>query len=205
MRAIIAVHPVPKDIKKIISLKEDDYMIAVDQAVLSLYKQRVHIDLAIGDFDSLSHHGILTTLNVLKLDPIKDVTDSYQALIEAQKLNPDAFIMAGGIGGDRIEHFMAHLLLFDQFPKLKIINDKSEIFMLEKQDYYIDFKGYVSIFAYDDAVITLKGFKYPLKAYELKRFDPLGISNELKTDKASIHVEKGRILVVLSKLDRQKK
>jgi thiamine pyrophosphokinase len=202
MRVLIVVHPVPKDIKKIISYKDDDYIIAVDQAVLSLYKQRIPIDLAIGDFDSLNNHGILNTLNVLKLDPIKDVTDSYQALIEAKKLNPDEYIMLGGIGGNRVEHFMAHILLFNQFPKLKIINDNSEIFMLENQDYIVDFKGYVSIFAYDNALITLKGFKYPLEAYELKRYDPLGISNEMISNQATIKVEKGRVLVVLSKRDR---
>jgi thiamine pyrophosphokinase len=202
MRVLVVVHPVPKDIKKIISYKDDDYIIAVDQAVLSLYKQRIPIDLAIGDFDSLNNHGILNTLNVLKLDPIKDVTDSYQALIEAKKLNPDEYIMLGGIGGNRVEHFMAHILLFNQFPKLKIINDNSEIFMLENQDYIVDFKGYVSIFAYDNALITLKGFKYPLEAYELKRYDPLGISNEMISNQATIKVEKGRVLVVLSKRDR---
>jgi thiamine pyrophosphokinase len=202
MRVLIAVHPVPKDIKKIISFKDDDYMIAVDQGVISLYKQRIHIDLAIGDFDSLTNQGILRTLNVLKLDPIKDVTDSYQALIEAQNLNPDEYIMLGGIGGNRVEHFMAHILLFNQFPKLKIINDKSEIFMLENQDYKLDFKGYVSIFAYDNALITLKGFKYPLEAYELKRYDPLGISNEMISNQATIQVENGRVLVILSKRDR---
>jgi thiamine pyrophosphokinase len=202
MRTLIVVHPVPKNIKNIISFKDDDYVIAVDQAVLSLYKQRISIDLAIGDFDSLTNQGILRTLNVLKLNPIKDVTDSYQALVEAQKLNPDEYIMIGGIGGNRVEHFMAHILLFDQFPKLKIINDKSEIFMLENQDFILDFKGYVSIFAYDYALITLKGFKYPLEAYELKRYDPLGISNEMISNKASIKVENGRVIVVLSKMDR---
>ncbi|BCR36412.1 thiamine diphosphokinase [Mariniplasma anaerobium] len=202
MRVLIVVHPVPKDIKKIISLKDDDYIIAVDQAVLSLYKQRIPINLAIGDFDSLNHHGILNTLNVLKLDPIKDVTDSYQALIEAQKLNPDEYIMVGGIGGNRVEHFMAHILLFNKFPKLKIINDKSEIFMLENQDYIVDFKGYVSIFAYDNALITLKGFKYPLETYELKRYDPLGISNEIINDSGHICVKEGKVLVVLSSRDR---
>lgn len=202
MRVLVVVHPVPKDIKKIISYKDDDYIIAVDQAVLSLYKQRIPIDLAIGDFDSLNNHGILNTLNVLKLDPIKDVTDSYQALIEAKKLNPDEYIMLGGIGGNRVEHFMAHILLFNHFPKLKIINDNSEIFMLENQDYIVDFKGYVSIFAYDNALITLKGFKYPLEAYELKRYDPLGISNEMISSQATIKVKNGRVLVVLSKRDR---
>lgn len=202
MRVLIIVHPVPKDIKKVISLKDDDYIIAVDQAVLSLYKQRINIDLAVGDFDSITNHGILRNLNVLKLEAIKDITDTNQALVEAMKLEPESYIMVGGIGGDRIEHFMAHLLHFEHFPKLKIINENSEIFMLENQDYKTNYQGYVSIFAYNQAIISLEGFKYPLKDYELKQFDPLGISNEVLNDEAIIEVKQGRVLVVLSKMDR---
>lgn len=202
MRVLVVVHPVPKDIKKIISLNEDDYIIAVDHAVLSLYKQRIAIDLAVGDFDSLTNQGVLRNLNVIKLNPIKDVTDTFQALIEAEKLNPDQMIMIGGIGGKRIEHFMAHILLFDRFNKLRIVNENSEIFMIENKDINIDYKGYISLFAYNQAIITLKGFKYPLDSYTLTAYNPLGISNEVVEDQASICVKDGRVIIVLSKVDR---
>lgn len=202
MRVLVVTHPTPKDIRKIITLRDDDYLIAVDQTVLSLYKQRMKIDLAVGDFDSLTNQGILTNLNVLRLKPEKDVTDTYQALVEAMKLNPDELILIGGIGGSRIEHFMVHLLHFNEFPQLRIINDESEIFMLEKTSLELKYQGYISIFAYDQAMITLEGFKYELKDYQLSRFDPLGISNEMVKEKAQIHVKDGRVLVVLSKKDR---
>ena len=201
MRAILIVHPVPKDIKKVIPLRADDYIIAVDQAVLSLYKQRIKIDLAVGDFDSLTNKGVLRALNVLKLDPIKDVTDTHQALIEAIKLNPESYMIVGGIGGQRIEHFMAHLLHFEHFPKLRIINDDSEIYMLDEENQVIEHKGYISIFAYDQARVSLEGFKYSLTDYQLNRFDPLGISNELVGEKGVIKVSEGRVLVVCSHRD----
>jgi len=202
MRVLIVAHPVPKDIKKIVTLNRDDYVIAVDQAVLDLYKQRIKIDLAIGDFDSLKNDGILTQLNVIRLKPEKDVTDTYQALVEADKLNPDELLMIGGIGGDRIEHFVVHLMHFDEFKKLRIINDHSNIFMIEEGIKEISFEGYISVFAYPYAKISLEGFKYPLKEYELTQFDPLGISNEVIKEKAQIHVHQGRVLVILSQKDR---
>lgn len=202
MRTIVICHPTPKDIKKIFSLNDDDYIIAVDQAVIDLYKQRIKIDLAVGDFDSLKNHGVLTNLNVIKLKPEKDVTDTYQALLEAKKMDPSELVLIGGIGGDRIEHFMVHLMHFDAFPDLRIIDDHSEIFMLTKGVHPISFDGYVSVFAYPDAVVTLEGFKYPLKAYKLTAYDPLGISNEIIDDKASINVLEGRVIVVLSVKDR---
>ncbi len=202
MRAIIVCHPTPKDIKKIASLKDDDYIIAVDQAVTDLYKQRIKIDLAIGDFDSLKNHGVLTNLNVIKLMPEKDVTDTYQALLEAKKLDVSELILVGGIGGDRIEHFMVHLMHFNEFRNLKIMDDHSEIYLLGETVKEVSFDGYVSIFAYPEAMVTLEGFKYPLNEYLLKAYDPLGISNEIVKEKAQIHVLKGRVLVVLSKTDR---
>lgn len=202
MRALIVAHPVPKDIKKIITLKDDDYVIAVDQAVLDLYKQRIKIDLAVGDFDSLKNEGILTQLHVIRLKPEKDVTDTYQALVEARQLNPKEILMIGGIGGDRIEHFVVHLMHFNEFKNLKILNDNSEIFMIEEDIKEISFDGYISMFAYPEATITLEGFKYPLNNYELTQFDPLGISNEMVKEKAQIQVHQGRVLIMLSKKDR---
>jgi len=202
MRALIVCHPTPKDIKNLIKIKDDDYIIAVDQAVSDLYKQRIKIDLAIGDFDSLKNEGVLTNLNVIRLSPEKDVTDTYQALLEAKKMGVGAYVIVGGIGGSRIEHFMVHLMHFDVFENLKMINDHSEIFMIEKSIFEIDFDGYISVFAYPKATVTLEGFKYPLNAYQLEAYNPIGISNERVKEKAHIHVLDGRVLVVLSKKDR---
>ncbi|MCR3906690.1 MAG: thiamine diphosphokinase [Tenericutes bacterium] len=199
MRAIIVTHPTPKDIKKIFPLKDNDYIIAVDQAVLSLYKQRIKIDLAVGDFDSLQNHGILTNLNVVRLNPVKDVTDTHQALVEASKLNADELYLIGGIGGERIEHFMVHTMFFNEFPEMIIKDDHSTIYLLDKGVHEISNNNhYVSIFAYPKAKITLTGFKYDLTEYFLTTYDPLCISNELSEHKGFVDVVEGKVLVVIS-------
>ncbi|MFA6801052.1 MAG: thiamine diphosphokinase [Acholeplasmataceae bacterium] len=200
MRAIVVTRPVPKDIRLFFEFKEDDYIIAVDQAVSSLYKQRVKIDLAVGDFDSLINKGMLTQLKTVKLNAEKDVTDTFQALIEAEKINPDAIYLIGGFGGQRIEHFIANLTLFDRFPKLVMMDDYTQIYLKDQGSYVIDFPEFVSFFGYPEAVITLDGFKYPLNNYKLTAFDPIGISNEV-IDNAKLIVEKGRVIVVLSHKD----
>lgn len=200
MRVIVVTYPVPKDIKQIFELKEDDYIIAVDQAVLALYKQRIKIDLAIGDFDSLKNKGILKTLHTIELSPIKDVTDTYQAIVEAYRLDVDSVYLIGGFGGSRIEHFMGHLTLFDAFPNLVMIGDYTMISCVDKGEYPLDSDGYISFYAYPEAVITLKNFKYELNRYALKLFDNLAISNETKKD-AILNVHEGRILIVTSKKD----
>jgi thiamine pyrophosphokinase len=199
MRTIIITHPTPKDIKKILELKDSDVIIAVDQAVLALYKQRIKIDLAVGDFDSLQNHGMLNNLHVVKLNPVKDVTDTYQALIEASKMHPDEMILVGGIGGERIEHFMIHTMFFDEFKNLVIMDDHSVINMLEEGVYEVNTKDYVTYIAYSKARISLLGFKYPLSDYSLLTYDPLCISNEVVEDLGHIHVHEGRVLQIISK------
>lgn len=199
MRVIIVTHPTPKDIRKFFPILENDYIIAVDQAVLDLYKQRISIDLAVGDFDSLQNHGILSQLHVVKLNPVKDVTDTHQALVEAAKINPDELYLIGGIGGPRIEHFMIHTMFFNEFPNLIIKDENSTLYLLDKGVHEIKTNDYVTLIAYPKANISLMGFKYNLTEYMLSTYDPLCISNEVLEHKAFIDVHEGKVLIVISK------
>lgn len=199
MRVLVVTHPTPKDIRAFFPLREEDYIIAVDQAVSNLYKQRIKIDLAIGDFDSLSNHGMLNSLNVIKLNPVKDVTDTNQALIEAMNMKPDELYMIGGIGGERIEHFMVHTMFFSQFPKLVIKDEKSTLFLMEEGVHQLSNHDFNTFIGYPEAVLTLIGFKYPLDHYHLNQYDPLCISNEILGNQGTVTVHQGRLLVIISK------
>lgn len=196
MRVLVVTHPTPKDIKKLITLGDSDVIIAVDQAVLALYKQRIKIDLAVGDFDSLKNDSMLSQLNVIRLNPIKDTTDTHQALVEAKKMMPDELILIGGIGGDRIDHFIIHTMLFDEFEDLKIIDDHTEMSLLKQGAYTVKTKGYVTYVAYPKAVISLHNFKYPLQSYLLNTYDPLCISNEVLGDTGEVIIHEGRVLQI---------
>lgn len=198
MRAIIVTHPTPNNIKDLIHLIEDDYVIGVDQAIKALIDQNIDIDLAVGDFDSLEDLDVLRDLDVIKLNPIKDITDSYQALYEAEKRGYESLIMVGGFGGDRIEHFIAHLLHFNRFESLEMINEHSRITMKKEGEYTFSSQCYISFFPYPEAIITLQGFKYPLDLYVLKLFDPLCISNELVLETGTLTVHQGTVLVIES-------
>ncbi len=199
MRCLVICHPVPKDIKRLIKIEDSDYIIAVDQAVSDCYKQRIKMDLAVGDFDSLKNEALLKKLNVIRLNPVKDVTDTYQALVEAHKKNPDDILMIGGIGGSRIEHFMVHLMFFNEFPNLMIKNDDSTIRLLNPGSYRIkQDERFISLFAYPIAKISLRDFKYELDHYMLKTYDPLCVSNEILKEEAIITVHDGKVIMVQS-------
>ncbi len=198
MNVYVITHPTPEDIKGIIDLHDDDIVIGVDQAILAIHKQHIKIDLAVGDFDSLADPTLLDGLKTVRLESVKDVTDTHQALLEAMRFKPDELYLIGGIGGERIEHFFAHILLFDLFPTLIMQHEHSTIFMLEEGTWTLSSDGYVSVFAYPEASLSLKGFKYELNDYHLKTYDPLGISNEITSQEGIITIHKGRVLVIMS-------
>ena len=72
MTIFIITHPVPNDVKSLVTIKEEDVVIGVDQALSAIYKQRIKVDLAVGDFDSLKNKGLLHGLNTEELLSEKD-------------------------------------------------------------------------------------------------------------------------------------
>lgn len=201
MRVTIITYPVPKNFKKLYDLVKSDYTIVVDQAIDYVIKSGIKIDLMVGDFDSAKIELISENTNKIKFEKEKDYTDTYGALQEAKRLNPQQIILIGGLGGPRWEHHHANLLLFDQFRNLKIITDESVIYKLEIGEHLVEDKGYVSIFGYPEACVTLTGFKYPLESFVFAPFNSMGISNEVENDVGVIKIHSGTALVYLTECD----
>lgn len=198
MRVVVFAGTITAKLNKIITLKESDYVIAVDLAFDYLLENNIKVDLVVGDFDSLINKELLKDFKTLKLDPIKDETDTYIAIKEAFKIS-DEVILIGGIKGPRIEHFIANLYLLDKYPSLVIIDEDSKISLIDKGENIITSKGYISLFAHSNSMITLKGFKYPLDKYNLSKYDPLCISNELTESIGVIEIDKGSCFLIETK------
>ncbi|WP_230852581.1 thiamine diphosphokinase [Acholeplasma laidlawii] len=194
------VHPVPNNLNQII--KKPAYVIAVDQGLFDAYKQGVFVDLAIGDFDSLSDISLLDKVLYKRLNPVKDITDTEAALQYALSLNPAHTYILGGIGGSRLEHSYANLLLLFDYDNVSIMTSESVVVKFNVGMHKTKFNGYINIFSQNQAVISLTGFKYELDTYKLKMFDRLGISNELKDTEGTIKVHSGSILVVYTKKEQ---
>lgn len=182
----------------------DSYVIGVDKGALLCLNNNVKMDIAIGDFDSISNSELellYKETEVIKLNPIKDETDTSEALEYCNGY--DDITILGGIMGDRIEHFYANLLLLEKNNKIKIKDNNSLIFTTSndinlKKDVY----KYISIFSLEDStILSLEGFKYNLDSYHMKRLDPLGVSNEVIEAEAKIKIASGRVLIILSKDD----
>ena len=182
---------------------KDSYVIGVDKGALYLYQNNIKMDLAVGDFDSISKNDlelIEKETKVIKLNPIKDDSDTEHAINLVK--NYDEILILGGIQGKRIEHFYA-LLLYLQISKNIILKDNNSLIYYRENDFKIAKNEYkfISFFSLDDnTYISLNGFKYNLDNYNLKRLDPLCLSNEKKEDIVEIKL-KGKILVIETKDD----
>jgi len=194
------------DLKKI--NLSDTYVIGVERGCLNAIKAHVQLNVAVGDFDSVTKRELKYIYSkveeVVKLNPIKDNTDTSYAYNLVKHY--DKISILGGIQGKRIEHFLAILNILKEDKKVEIIDKYSCINSIELNDcpYKIDDSDYkfISIFALEDAIVTLKNFKYPLNDYHLTTTDSLGISNEVLPNKEGIiSLSHGRIMIIKSRGD----
>ena len=191
--------PLNYDVNTLYKHEDNEYIIAVDQALKVLIDNNIKIDLALGDFDSLdeSYEYYLEQKNVLKYPSTKDYTDTYLAIKEALKLDPKEIIIYGGLG-ERLDHTLANLSLL-KLGNITMENDTEITFVLSKGKYEInEANQYISFFALEDTFnFNLKGFKYDLVNHEFLIDDPICISNE---GTGTVSFDKGLILVVITKL-----
>lgn len=189
-------------------VRKSDYVLGVDYGAYLLLRNKLYMDVSIGDFDSIKKHELsklqLSNTNVKLYPKDKDFTDLELAVLLALEKNPSKIKIYGATGG-RLDHFYSSLNILNYSIKysvdIEIINDKNQIFLLKPGTYEFDKKDtfkYISFFAYLEDVKNLKleGFKYSLDNYTLKISSNLCISNEFKEAKVTISFSSGYLLVM---------
>ena len=189
-----------------------DCMIAADSGMNFLYRNGIVPNVIAGDFDSVEDESLdefsgLEEVEVLRLNPIKDDTDTEFVIREAIRRGAKEISILGATG-TRLDHVLAniHLLrigleegvaitLVDKHNRIRMIQDSVEIRKDEQ------FGDYISILPVngDAKGVTLEGMKYPLQDADVKSFSSLGVSNEITADKARISVKEGILLVIESR------
>lgn len=182
---------------------DDDMVIAVDGGYEYLKGQR--IDMAVGDFDSLSY--VPEHPHLLRLPAEKDDTDMLAAIREGRKAGYQTFYIYGGRGG-RLDHTLANIqclaYLAKQGARGHLIGQREAVTVIREGSisFAADFPAgenrYISVFCYGERAegVTLRGLKYPLRDAVLENTFPIGVSNEFVGKAASISVKKGMLLVV---------
>lgn len=182
-------------------INEEDMVIAADKGYIHAKNAGINPTMIIGDFDSSNQpEGDL----VIKLNPIKDYTDTKAALMVAEDWGYKNIVIYGGLGG-RDSHTLANISNALEFKKKGInvtLKSKNKSFYIVDDELSYDFKDendfYVSIFALSEIVkgVDIKGLYYELNNYDLTYDNALGVSNETVKRDFKISVASGYLLVI---------
>lgn len=183
-----------------LSPKPDDFVIAADGGYDYLKSVGIKPDLLVGDFDSIAERP--DGISVMKFPPEKDDTDMGLALSEGFKRGYRVFRIYGG-GGGRQDHFIANLQLLCHAAKLgadaALICTDFDVYAVQNSSktFFRPSGTLLSVFTASGTAngVTLKGVKYPLNNHTLTPDIPLGVSNVIMDDAATVEVSDGILWV----------
>ena len=149
-----------------------DYIIAADAGYRYLEEAGIETDMVVGDFDSLG--TIPEHPNLKKLNPIKDETDTWEAVRLGLEKGCREFHLFACTGG-RIDHTIANIQLLKSVAekgcKGYLYDKESVLTVINNSDIKFDdsMKGYISVFSLSDKSmgVTIKGLKYEVENVEL--------------------------------------
>ena len=187
-----------------------DHCIAVDRGAEAALDIGIHINLFLGDMDSVNNDLIAIIEEhadeTRKMTPEKDDTDTALALEEALSYKPESIYILGATG-NRADHtfttFMSMVSANESGVQVYAVDKNNKIYPASG-DIYIDKKGqhgdYVSLAVIsDEAEISISGMKYCLDGKCVRRGSSLCQSNEVVEERAYISVKNGVVMVFESK------
>ncbi len=186
------------DFRRLYFEEANEFLVGVDSGLDYLKDLDKAIDLAVGDFDSVSSETYEKIKGkcrqIIKLDQDKNMTDlAFTLDYIYNHMDYNVIEVYGGISG-RVDHFLANVNLIKKY-QFSMRDDKHVIYMLGKGKHHIsNYKKYISFFAIEDVYnLSLRGFKYAVNNYYLSTNDSLCVSNE---GDGEIEFTKGKILVI---------
>ena len=182
--------------------------IGVDGGCLKLMEEELPIDLAIGDFDSISLEDKEVLKNyaskMIEFPSEKDFTDFEEALMWIAKSYPQEKVHVLGAFGGRVDHAISCLWTMFRpelqalIPYLSLEDEWNHISFLTPGDYVIhkiantNYLSFISTGPVQQ--LTLKNVKYPLNHQDYDYPIAL-ISNEFIDEEMEISFESGGIIV----------
>lgn len=207
MRAVIITPFLINSITSCYIPLNNDVIIAADVAFENAMKEGIKPDIIIGDFDHGKVSNFPRDVKIITVPCEKDDTDTMLCIKEAISRNVDEILIIGGIGG-RLDHTIANIQSLayceNNNVKCKITDGKNEAFITSSNIEISNKNGYyLSIFAYGGKCsgLSIKGTKYEVNDVDIDENFPLGVSNEIIKEKATISINNGRLLIITSMKD----
>ena len=187
-------------------------IIAADGGALHCIKLGIDPQILIGDLDSVEESLIKELsskgVRVVKFDSDKDETDLELALNYAVSKGAEEILILGGFG-KRLDHSLGNLTLAanERYTEVKIsFYTNGDWFHILRRE--IDIKGEpgqtISLIPLGGSVEGVKssGLHWQLENEALPFGTSRGISNIIKSEKASVSIESGVLLVIINKMER---
>jgi thiamine pyrophosphokinase len=184
-----------------------DLIICADGGGTTMVNVGLRPSVLIGDMDSIASAArrflVESGALVIEHPPEKDKTDLELALDYALTQGPASITIAGGLGGERLDHSMGNLLLL-ALPALcdidvRLVDHTAEALCIWTQRQIQGSPGdYVSLLPLTPTVdgVRTSGLRYPLHGERLIQGHTRGVSNELVETLATISVASGCLLAI---------
>ncbi|MBQ7794227.1 MAG: thiamine diphosphokinase [Clostridia bacterium] len=183
-------------------LREDDLIIAADSGLEHFIKIGIEPDVTIGDMDSVQSKII--GKEIIKLEVMKDETDTEAAAMLAVKKGADNILLLGVLG-TRQDHSIANVLLLkklhDMNVSASIVDEHNEIHFFCGKIELSGKKGdTVSVLPLSnlEGVVT-EGLFYALSGETLVFGESRGVSNVMTDEKCVITATSGTALIIKSR------
>lgn len=182
-----------------------DLIIACDKGYEHCQKMKITPDIVIGDLDSCTIN-ISPETNLKKLNPIKDDTDTISSVRYALSKGYNQIDICCAFGG-RLDHSIANIqtaaFIMENGASTCIKGTDTILFSINNESISIPKKDncYLSVFSISDKStgVSITGTKYTVSNITLTNTYPIGTSNEWSSDSATISVECGMLIAVISK------
>ena len=186
-----------------LNINEYSIIIACDGGFLSAKDAGIMPDIFVGDFDSVPE-DLVDCPEIIRLYPVKDMTDTQEAIDVAITRGAKEITILGALGG-RIDHTLANIHL------LKYAKEKGAVAEIADVETYISLVTDSAQISKKDGFclslipltycsgVSISGVYYPLEHADMPIGNPYGISNEFTEDEAHISLDLGELLVILAK------
>jgi thiamine pyrophosphokinase len=206
MRAVVVAHGdvLPAD-RAVIDAK--DYVVAADGGAFALERWKLLPHLVVGDMDSLGDAGVehfaRRGVPVAQFPAAKNESDLELAVAHAIAAGATEVVLLGALGGDRLDHETANLLLLAD-PGYDGVRIEARRGALRIRAIRGD--GSLSVGPLEAVVtllpvngdaegVTTEGLRFPLRNETLRFGRARGLSNQVDSLPATVTVRKGSLLV----------
>ncbi len=187
-------------------VKENDLIICADSGYVYAEQLGVVPDIVLGDFDSYSGK-FSDNAEIYRSNPEKDDTDTLLAVKTAISRGCNEITLYGALG-KRFDHTFANIqtliYAYKNNRKMIILDSENEITIqgVGKCRYQKRDGWYFSVFALTEIaeIAEFCGVKYSLENFYMKKYFPIGVSNEIIGEEAWLEIKNGLVLVVRSKM-----